>query len=293
MMGMPPAEARGDALRAIAGGPHVDLFGKGGAGGQDQLARLEAEAQGQMVAILADVHLDLPEVLEKLKVLFAGFASCEPLPVFVLMGNFSSKSASMGVEGIEDMIESFTALSDLLASFPALCAEGRFVFVPGPGDPGHGNVLPRMPLPRPLRQALGRRLPHAVFATNPCRLRVYTQELVLFREDLLRKMQRHALVQQDKEAPDSDATETLVATLLAQGHLCPLPLPARPIHWKADPALQLYPLPHAVVLADQTDQYKWTYEDCHAFNPGSFPTDFSFIVYTPATQDVEFSKIDD
>jgi DNA polymerase epsilon subunit 2 len=35
---------------------------------------------------------------------------------------------------------------------------------------------------------------HVTFASNPCRLRYYTQEIVLFREDLLKKMQRHLVV---------------------------------------------------------------------------------------------------
>lgn len=81
-------------------------------------------------------------------------------------------------------------------------------------------------------------------------------------------------------------------TLLHQGHLCPLPLSARPIHWELDDALSLYPLPHVAVLADRTEQYRWLLNGCCSLNPGSFPSDASFVVYRPATQTVEFSTVD-
>ena len=83
----------------------------------------------------------------------------------------------------------------------------------------------------------------------------------------------------------------LVKTILDQGHLCPLPLTSRPIHWQFDHALRLYPMPDVVILADHTDQYNWRYEDCLVLNPGSFPTDFSFVVYRPSTFETEFSRV--
>ena len=32
--------------------------------------------------------------------------------------------------------------------------------------------------------------------------------------------------------------------------------------------------------------------DCAALNPGSFPTDWSFVVYRPSSKETEFSRID-
>ena len=49
------------------------------------------------------------------------------------------------------------------------------MFVPGPGDAGPGAVLPRPPLPESLVGELRERLPNAMFASNPCRIRHYTQ----------------------------------------------------------------------------------------------------------------------
>ncbi len=72
--------------------------------------------------------------------------------------------------------------------------ESKFVFVPGPGDPGPGNVLPRPALPAYFTSDLRQLLPTAVFASNPCRMRLYTQEVVLFRSDLQNHMRRLCLI---------------------------------------------------------------------------------------------------
>ena len=70
----------------------------------------------------------------------------------------------------------------------------KFLFVPGPGDPGPADVLPRPALPAYFTSELRQLLPTAVFASNPCRLRLYTQEVVLFRSDLQNHMRRLCLI---------------------------------------------------------------------------------------------------
>ena len=72
--------------------------------------------------------------------------------------------------------------------------ESRFVLVPGPGDAGPGSILPQPPLPRSLTTALRARVPGIVLASNPCRLRYCSQEIVIFRQDLLKTMRRHCLL---------------------------------------------------------------------------------------------------
>lgn len=73
----------------------------------------------------------------------------------------------------------------------------------------------------------------------------------------------------DLEADDPAVTFAhLALTLLQQSHLCPLPLAAQPVHWAFDQALQLYPLPHALVLADgAAGQEEFRHEGCAAFSP--------------------------
>lgn len=75
----------------------------------------------------------------------------------------------------------------------------------------------------------------------------------------------------------------LVRTIVDQGHLCPLPLYKRPIYLNYDQALRIYPLPHALVLADQCHNFGYDYEGTHCMSPGSFPnSDFTWSVYYPA-----------
>ena len=69
----------------------------------------------------------------------------------------------------------------------------KLVFVPGPNDPGPAAVFPRPPLPALLTQKLREMLPNAVFASNPCRIQYYTQEVVIFRDDLQKRMRQLCL----------------------------------------------------------------------------------------------------
>ncbi|KAJ5355789.1 DNA polymerase alpha/epsilon subunit B [Penicillium concentricum] len=61
----------------------------------------------------------------------------------------------------------------------------------------------------------------------------------------------------------------LVKTILDQGTISPFPLPLRPVLWDHASAIQLYPLPTALVLADpEAAPFCMTYEGCHVMNPG-------------------------
>ena len=67
-----------------------------------------------------------------------------------------------------------------------LLENSKFVFVPGPNDPGFANIFPRPPLPNSLVQDMVSRIepqfPNAVvMASNPCRIQFCTQEMVIFR----------------------------------------------------------------------------------------------------------------
>ena len=290
MMGFPPTETRAETV-AVMGANQLDVLGTGcSANHLAEMQELEEKATDDMFVLVSDCHLDRPEVLEKLRVMLAGFEALAP-PLFVFLGNFTSEPIGHGsAVSSQGLARHFDDLCRLLLEFPGL-ANTHFVFVPGPNDPGAGNILPRPPLPKHFTQKIRDRVPNAYFASNPCRIRFYTQEIVIYREEILHKMRRHALMPLGGDAP-RETTEHLVKTICDQAHLCPLPLSARPIYWGYDHALRIYPLPDVLVLADRTDQYQWRYTDCAVLNPGSFPTDFSFVVYRPATRETEFSRID-
>eukprot|EP00956_Cyclotella_meneghiniana_P040265 scaffold191200_cov73-Cyclotella_meneghiniana.AAC.1 len=283
---------------------HEDIFNS-----ISSLSELEKERQQEMkygedgmFVILSDVHLDNPSVLDKLEIMFEGYSDFTPLPVFVFMGDFISKPLSSN--GANDIISYFEDLSSLICKFPKIVDEGRFVFVPGPNDPGMTGVLPRGPIPNYFTGSLRSKVKHAFFASNPCRMRFFTKELVFFRDDLVSKMRRHALLQprQDEESDASmrkQLSRHAVKTVLDQSHLSPLPLSASPIYWQHDHALRLYPYPDALIIGDRVDQYYENYEECDAINPGPFSAGFNFVVYRPVGEvrenetksDVEFSQI--
>lgn len=131
--------------------------------------------------------------------------------------------------------------------------------VVGPYDPGSSVTLPRRRIPADFVQSLEQRINHIAFGSNPFRLSYFTQEIVFFREDLLKKMQRHSVVTagisgspldgisvSSTNSDKCDVTEQLVQSLLDQAHLFPLPAPACPIIWNLDHTMRLFPLPHLV-----------------------------------------------
>ncbi|PSN67623.1 DNA polymeras-like protein epsilon subunit B, partial [Corynespora cassiicola Philippines] len=71
---------------------------------------------------------------------------------------------------------------------------------------------------------------------------------------------------------DSDTltARALTRTLLSQSHLSPFPLAVRPLHWDFAHALNLYPLPTALVLADsEAPPFVVKYCGCTVLNPGA------------------------
>jgi DNA polymerase epsilon subunit 2 len=175
-------------------------------------------------------------------------------------------------------------------------------------------------------------VPNVTCTTNPCRIRYYTQDIVIFRDDLQQKMQRHAIlppvptdqgeadmsegdeavqavsqadiskhvrtVQSDLRAVADIVSDSLCAcvqlakTIIDQAHLCPLPLMANPINWDFDSSLQLFPVPDVLILGDATEQYQLGYSSVGVFHPGPFHTDYSFVFYRPSSNTTEFSSVE-
>lgn len=147
----------------------------------------------------------------------------------------------------------------------------------------------------------------AVWTSNPARLCWFgpVHDIAIFRDDISSRLRRTAI----NTKPDDDEVDTtmhealdgvtndaasaapeidlvngtepgtrtpaastarrLVKTILDQGTLSPFPLTLRPVLWDHASALQLYPLPTALILADsETAPFCMTYEGCHVMNPG-------------------------
>lgn len=49
-------------------------------------------------------------------------------------------------DSVAQAVGRFDALCKLIIKFPVLASSAKFVFLPGPQDPGAGDVLPRPPV---------------------------------------------------------------------------------------------------------------------------------------------------
>ena len=244
---------------------------------------------------VSDVHLDNPNVIAALKHVFTGYMDDNFIPsVVVLMGQFLSHPFGQDVSDVQTLCDKFAELGTMIKTqFEQLAEQTTFIIVPGTLDPGPGNVLPRPPMPdmitRKFVEALGE--DHVKLATNPCRIRYLTQEIVIFRDNLVQKMIRHCAVKPDFHESGL-VSEHMVKTVIDQAYLCPLPLIARPVLWKHHHAMWLFPTPHTIVLADKVDSYICEYGGGLGLNPGSFAADFSFQMYLTSQRRAQQCSID-
>lgn len=290
-LGSPSVELRDVSLEFTAG---LDFFG-GGVPDPEAYRKLklvEKTATKDVFIFIADVILDDEKTFSRLGTVLDGYENVAVVPsLFVLIGNFSSHNCSLAFYDFSRLRSLFTKLGKLICDHPRIKENSRFVFVPGPKDPGPANVLPRPRLPKFFVDELSELLPTAVFASNPCRIKWYSQEIVVFREDLLYRMRRSCVVPPSSEET-SDLFEHMVATVLQQSHLCPLPLSLQPIFWDYDHALRLYPLPDVVVIADSAEQKTFKYEGVTVFNPGSFSVDKTFTYYLPSSLETDENLVE-
>lgn len=287
-LGFPPAEP-GSVTRSHFG--NINFFGGPSSTSLKASAKLKAlerENNDAMFVILSDVWLDQPRVLEKLRALFSGYSAVPPA-LFIFCGNFTSEPH--GPTHYHTLKQSFQAFAKMVSDFPPLIENSRFVFVPGSQDPGPGNILPRPPIPSVFSTLVTDKIPLSIFAYNPCRIQYCTQEIIVFREDLVNKMCRNS-----RNLPKDlkDIPVQLMKTILAQAHLCPIPPHVRPMYWTQDHSLRVYPVPDLMILADKYDPYTCSSLDCMCTNPSSFArNEFAFKVYWPSTRELEDCKITD
>ncbi|XP_063039696.1 DNA polymerase epsilon subunit 2 [Engraulis encrasicolus] len=284
--GFPPTEPS-STTRAYYG--NINFFGgpsTTSVKASAKLKQLEEENEDAMFVIVSDLWLDNVEVLEKIHTMFTGYSAMPPT-CFIFCGNFSS--APYGKNQIKSLKESLKALADVICEYPNIHNNSRFVFVPGPEDPGPSAILPRPPLAEHITEEFRQRVPFSVFTTNPCRIQYCSQEIVVIREDLVNKMCRNCV---RMPSGSLDIPNHFVKTILCQGHLSSLPLYVSPVYWAYDYALRVYPVPDVIVFADKYDPFNITNTDCLCINPGSFPrSGFTFKVYYPSNKSAEDSKL--
>ncbi|XP_022656971.1 DNA polymerase epsilon subunit 2-like [Varroa jacobsoni] len=253
------------------------------------LKESQHQLEDYMLVILSDVWLDDVKTMERLKILFTGYNQCSP-SAFILMGNFLRNS--LGFQDVGTLKECFKQLADLITQFPDLMSRSRFIFVPGNRDPLTTKVIPRPPLPKVVTEYFSMKIPQSTFTSNPARIQLYTQEIILFREDLISKMCRNSVHVPWEPDGEVQLSQLYVKNLVGNAHLCALPTHIAPVLWQWDHALWLYPTPDLVVCADKHEPFTISQNECLFTNPGQFTKgDFCFKVYLPGQKKVEDSQI--
>lgn len=273
----------------------------GGALTDEQLKVLAAntpEGDEGMYVALCEVHLDSARALEKLADVFQGYEDSVPPKVYVFMGSFCSSAFLPTAEGVRSYRDGFERLKFMMKGLANhFHHRTRFVFVPGPRDPG-AQTLPRPPLSGYLTADLAKEIPGVIMATNPCRMRHFGRDLVFFRHDVLRLLRRHEVVPlrdpDTGEAPSAQhVRQEMVRFLFDQAHLVPLPLEESNILWAFDHTLRLYPLPHAVFVGGVGQPFDCSYQESKFCSVGPFHSDSSFYAYYPGTEQLESCDVPD
>lgn len=186
-LGFPPPEASASSRAYFGtlnywGGPSQTLLKY-----SKRLLEFERLNFGGTIIFLSDCWLDDAAVMEKLKKLFMGFDDSPPIAI-VMMGPFQKNKETATV-----LRSKFAQLAEIIDSTFTLKNETDIVLVPDIEDPTSANILPRPPLPATVVQDLLRKNKRVILATNPCRLQYCSQQIVVCRMDLLRKLCRNTI----------------------------------------------------------------------------------------------------
>jgi DNA polymerase epsilon subunit 2 len=239
------------------------------------IAELDAmragEHQGALVLVVSDVWLDVPAVVDNFNFLLSQYDKAPP-NILVIAGAFASRPMSFAQWG--DFRRYFGKFAEIVKGHSTIMEHSKVVIVPALHDIGAPRVFPRPAFP----PSLAGMLPGVHFMSNPCRLRFLSQTIVVFRDDLLKRLSSAAVM----PVPDREAHKNMLTTIIDQRHLCPLDLEHAPVCWPYDHAMRLFPQPAALAVCDSAPAWSERYADCCAFNPGQFGNGGTYAQYFPA-----------
>lgn len=262
----------------------------------------------------------------------------EPLAL-VLIGSFVStpltptSSSIASITNSEDYKSNFDNLSHILSEFPTIVNTVKLVLIPGINDPWQStfslgaynvNTLPQKSLPRLFLNRLERLLPNGnlVNGWNPLRINYLSQEIVVFRDDMVNHLKRNEIIlpsdiekevarvqsemQSDGQIHAHEiSTATLhippkikqarkwVKTILDQGHL--QPFMSKSVDPNYSQSLRIEPLPTTLILCDSTfPTFEVTYNGCKVANVGDImgsKRKLNYTEYIPSSRSFHFREV--
>ena len=220
--------------------------------------------KNQFFLVLSNVNLADNEVLKSIKILVNSYSKPNiALPfMIVFMGNFFKEQS---LNNFKQFSSSFDQLEKILLENKKLIDNTYFVFVPGPDDFSLFNGFPKYPFVPSLIEKMKEKIPNIINATNPCRFSIFGKEIVIFRDDLNKKLSRNT-INDTQNANNNNAmivnnqSELFVETILRQGNLAPLPLSISPRIWHLAHKMLISPLPDILILGDITEKFRKYYD---------------------------------
>ena len=220
--------------------------------------------KNQFFLVLSNVNLADNEVLKSIKILVNSYSKPNiALPfMIVFMGNFFKEQS---LNNFKQFSSSFDQLEKILLENKKLIDNTYFVFVPGPDDFSLFNGFPKYPFVPSLIEKMKEKIPNIINATNPCRFSIFGKEIVIFRDDLNKKLSRNT-INDTENANNNNAmivnnqSELFVETILRQGNLAPLPLSISPRIWHLAHKMLISPLPDILILGDITEKFRKYYD---------------------------------
>jgi hypothetical protein len=233
----------------------------------DAVDDFPTDAVEPSVAVLYAVPLEDRQQLERLGALLSRLNSSlgSPPTFLVLAGDFISAAAVPAIPPSTCILPPaahsrlFSRLAAIMAPLTRLRQETTVVIMPGPKwDPVLTGpfMLPRGTFSQEAVAPLAALFPtgKCVVSGAVCRLRVYSKEVVIFRDDLAERLAALApIFPGPPEAPRYVPTiEDLAICLHGQAHLLPIPPSVAPMPWARDYVLRLLPFPDVLVLLDSS-----------------------------------------
>lgn len=362
-IGHPPAERRDHSLDAYGHldfmGMHKDSNSKASAfvkidkSLQKKLSALEKTLVGHKMIILGgNIFLDDTKIQAGLDKFFARLETrleeeqdaSETIAhsVVVMSGSFTSRPLCSNQRSLsqtsssEEYKSHFDAFAATLSKYPLVVQYCKLLLIPGVNDPSQSTfslgrssscLLPQTPIPNVFVTRLQRLLPkgHLILGWNPMRINYVSQEIVLFRDDLMTKFKRNDLLLEhdielgdlelqrhitgeDKKVENIISTEVhlspkikqarkLVKTLLDQGNLQPFLKNLRVIDPNYQHVMRIEPLPTTLVLFDaRFESFEVTYNGCKVSNIGNIMNNknsrkFNYAEYSPSGKKYTYKEL--
>lgn len=317
-----------------------------------KLSQLEKSLTNHKIVFMgSDLYFDSPKVINGLTKFLQRLENSiieeqdgdgerkTPLAL-VLTGSFSSKpltsttSSATSISNSEHYKGLFDSFTNLLANYPNVVHTCKIVLIPGDNDPWQStfslgssclNVIPQASIARVFVNRLEKLLPRGnlILAWNPCRINYLSQEIVVFKDQLMSKFKRNDIVfpqdlelekdplegLNDKERIDQliqrkdehvsskiKQARKLVKVILDQGTLLPFEKSLKVVNSQYDYSLRLEPLPNIIILHDTSfDNFEVTYQGCRvvniarAMNQGS--RKLNYVEYYPSSKKFDFKDL--